>query len=82
MSIQDFACSYWENVSIIAAAIAPAFSSSAKWPVSKIAEVGRRHGLLYEFRGRRQDKRVIPPPHDERLRLPVLQVGGPFRVVL
>src|SRR6516164_10599596 len=47
----------------------------------EIAQVGLRHKLLHEFRGRRPDKRVISPPDDERLRLPVLQIGVPFRVV-
>src|SRR4029077_8487786 len=48
-------------------------------PAVEIAQSTRRQTLLHEFRGRRQDKRVISPPHDERLRLPVLQIGGPFR---
>src|SRR6516225_7929355 len=48
----------------------------------EIAQVGRRHKLLHEFRCRRQNKRVISPPDDERPRLPVLQIGVPFRIVL
>ena len=48
----------------------------------EIAQLGGRHNLLHEFRGSGQDERVISPPDDERLRLPVLQIGGPFRVVL
>ena len=48
----------------------------------EIAHLGRRHNLLHEFRGRRREERVISPPDDERLRLPVLQIGVPFRVVL
>ena len=48
----------------------------------EIARVGLRHNLLHEFPGRRQDKRVISSPHDERLRLLVLQIGGPFWVAL
>ena len=67
---------------MIASAIASAYSSSAKWPPSKITYLGRRHSLLHEFRGRRHEERVISPPDDERLRLPVLQIGVPFRVVL
>src|SRR5260370_6030998 len=48
----------------------------------EIAQFGGRHNLLHEFGGRWHDERVISPPDDERLRLPVLQIGVPFRVGL
>jgi hypothetical protein len=48
----------------------------------EIAQIGRRHNLLHEFRRRRQHNIVISPPHDERLRLPILQIGCPLREVL
>src|SRR5258708_1958535 len=47
-----------------------------------IAQLGGRQNLLHEFRSRGHDERVIPPPDDECLPLPVLQIGGPPRVVL
>src|SRR6267142_659316 len=47
-----------------------------------IAQLGGRQNLLHEFRGRGHDERVKPTTDDECLRLPVLQIGGPLRVVL
>jgi len=49
-------------------------------PAVEIAQLGRRHNLLQPFRIRHGDKKVIASPHDERLRLPVLQVVDPLGV--
>ena len=48
----------------------------------EIAQHGCRDNPLDDFRCRRQNKRVISPPDDERARPPVLQIGVPFRIVL
>ena len=46
----------------------------------EIAQLGRRHNLLPDFRIRQGDKKVIAFPHDKRLRLPVLKIVDPLRV--
>src|SRR5208337_4667302 len=48
----------------------------------EVAQIGLRHNLLHEFHCSRQDKGVISSPHDERFRLPILQIGGPLRIEL
>jgi hypothetical protein len=45
----------------------------------KIAQLGRRHNLLDDFRIRHRDKKVIAFLH-ERLRLPVFQIVDPLGV--
>jgi len=46
----------------------------------EIAQLGRRHNLLHDFRIRHGNKRVMRPQHGEGLRLPVLQIGDPLGV--
>src|SRR5208283_3039102 len=47
----------------------------------EIAQLGRWQNLLDEFRGHGQEERIVSPPDDERLRLPVPEIGRPFGVV-